>query len=1017
MRIPHLFERIPLRTVINHCAIVAVSVSLTVLLVAELRGSRLQSRYLTARAQTLTFGLKAGPSASIHFPADAPYDHRMGYSRLPALVDLLAGRGFDVEAQGEFSPALLRLTKWGLFPPYREKSRAGLRVLDHRGEELFFAPSPARTYDRFDSIPGLIVDTLLFIENRELLDFRYPYRNPTVEWDRLLRSVLDATWNLAGKERKIAGGSTLATQLEKFRHSPEGRTSDAWEKLRQMMSASFRAYLDGEDTRETRRRIVLDYLNSVPLAALPGHGEVIGLGDGLWAWFGRDLEYVNGILATCGETLSEEKEEERGLVYRQVLSLFLAQRRPSYYLLRDPDALERLADTYLSLLHEAGVISSRLRDSSMKARPRLRRNAPPIEHAPFSQRKATNAVRNRLLTRLGIDSVYDLDRLDLTVQSTLDRRAQQMITDFLRGLRDPDRARAAGLLGPRLLNLTEADSVTYSFTLYERGDRANLLRIQADNFNHPFDINDGAKLELGSSAKLRTLITYLEIVADLHDRYAETTKEELKAVRLAAADPLTRWAVDHLLNGTDRTLHATLEAAMKRRYSASPWERFYTGGGLHTFSNFDKEEDDRVPSVREALRDSTNLVFIRLMRDIVHYHMFREPASSASILDDIHDPARKVYLSRFADREGRQFLRRFYTKYQGKTRDQVMDTLFRAVEPVPGRLSVVYLSMNPQAGTEELHAFLQDRLADSTPPETSLQQLHARHSASSLSLSDRGYLARLHPLELWMASYLCRNPEATLDQALQASEADRQEAYRWLFRTKRKKAQDTRIRNLLEIEAFEEIHRSWRRLGYPFDSLVPSYATAIGSSADRPAALTELIGIILNDGVRYPSVQIEKLHFAEATPYETVLRRQETTGERVLRSEVASVVRSAMLDVVEKGTARRLNTSPFVRLDESPVRVGGKTGTGDNRHETYGPGGRLIESRVTNRTATFVFFIGDRFFGAVTAYTPGPKAESHTFTSSLPVQVLKVLLPDLIPLIAEQGTMRAACPSERPKGG
>ena len=27
---------------------------------------------------------------------------------------------------------------------------------------------------------------------------------------------------------------------------------------------------------------------------------------------------------------------------------------------------------------------------------------------------------------------------------------------------------------------------------------------------------------------------------------------------------------------------------MRRTYSASPWERFFTGGGLHQFANFNR---------------------------------------------------------------------------------------------------------------------------------------------------------------------------------------------------------------------------------------------------------------------------------------------------------------------------------------------------------------------------------------------------------------------------------------------
>ena len=79
--------------------------------------------------------------------------------------------------------------------------------------------------------------------------------------------------------------------------------------------------------------------------------------------------------------------------------------------------------------------------------------------------------------------------------------------------------------------------------------------------------------------------------------------------------------------------------------------------------------------------------------------------------------------------------------------------------------------------------------------------------------------------------------------------------------------------------------------------------------------------------------------------------------------------------------------------------VGGKTGTGDNRRETYGAGGRLISSKVINRTAVFVFYLGDRFFGCITAYVAGKTAADYKFTSGLPVQVLKSLAPQLMTLI------------------
>ena len=233
---------------------------------------------------------------------------------------------------------------------------------------------------------------------------------------------------------------------------------------------------------------------------------------------------------------------------------------------------------------------------------------------------------------------------------------------------------------------------------------------------------------------------------------------------------------------------------------------------------------------------------------------------------------------------------------------------------------------------------------------------------------------------------------------MQASSAERQAVYSWLFSTHRKHAQDKRILGLLEGEGFLEIHRQWAAMGYPFDSLVPSYATALGASADRPAALAEMMGILVNDGVRKPNTRIQSLHFAAATPYETLLQYQPDPAQRVLAPEVAQAVRGAMRLVVEGGTAQRVKKA-FVRPDGSIIALGGKTGTGDQRFDTYGAGGRLIKSRVVNRSATFVFNIDERFFGTLIAYVPGAEAAAYDFTSALPVQLLKVLAPQLMPLI------------------
>jgi hypothetical protein len=52
-----------------------------------------------------------------------------------------------------------------------------------------------------------------------------------------------------------------------------------------------------------------------------------------------------------------------------------------------------------------------------------------------------------------------------------------------------------------------------------------------------------------------------------------------------------------------------------------------------------------------------------------------------------------------------------------------------------------------------------------------------------------------------------------------------------------------------------------------------------------------------------------------------------------------------------------------------------------------------------NRSATFVFNIGERYFGSMTAYVHGPQSGDYDFTSALPVQLLANLAPSLMPLI------------------
>ena len=981
-------------------------IAAVVFVAREMKSSREQARHISRLASDLTWDVEPGASQDIRFPEDGPYDVRHGYVGIPTFVELATARGFTVEAQARWSERMRELTDKGLFTTYWEKTRAGLVLMADDDEPMYDARRPTRTYANFAAVPDLTVQSLLFIENRELLDPKYPYRNPALEWDRLARSILQLGIHQLDPEQRVTGGSTLATQMEKFRHSPEGRTSNVSEKFRQVASASLRAYLHGEETMEARQRIVTEYINALPLGAVPGHGEVIGVGDGVEAWYGADFDQVNKLLAPAAD--GQPDLQKRAMAYKQVLSLLLAQRRPAYYLDPKRDALEERTNEYLNVLGREGVIPADLLEAALAQKLVLKPTDPGKRRTDYIERKAANAVRPRLLTMLDVPQLYDLDRLDLIVHTTLDRNAQEGVTRVLSKMGDPAFLDSHGLRGFRLLERGDPRQVIYSFTLYEHVEGADVLRVQVDNYNQPLNINEGVKLELGSTAKLRTLVTYLECIGELQAKLSVMGPDSLRAVNVAPSDRLGRWAVDYFSAGGDTSLAAVLDAALNRSYSANSNESFFTGGGLHRFSNFEPDDDHRTVTVREGLRRSINLVFIRMMRDIVRYELSRHE-SLPELLEDKDDPRRLEYLQRFADREGQVFMNKFYKKYKELPSDEQIEVLLDNMSRAPTKLAVVHRSVVPGADLDEFKVWMRSHMPGSKISDSALSDLYDRYSVDDFSLQDRAYICRVHPLELWLLSYMREHPGAPYSEITKAGAAARQDAYSWLFKVRHKQRQDWRIQTLMEVDAFNSVHARWKRLGYPFESLVPSYATAIGSSADRPAALAELVGIIVNGGVRYNSARITSMTFGAGTPFETRLRRTPTLGQRVLRREIAEAVRPELIGIVEGGTAVRLKGA-YRMPDGTPIPVGGKTGTGDNRSTTYDSRGNEISSTAINRTSTFAFLIGDRFYGVLTAYVPGEQADRYGFTSSLPVAILGVLAPELQELILSPPLTEAAPP-------
>jgi membrane peptidoglycan carboxypeptidase len=954
---------------------------------AEIQTSALQSWFFTSTNERLYYKVENGRSEEIIFPRSGPFDERRGYSKLPSFQTKLEAQGYRVTQQARQSETMLTLLERGVSPPYPERPDTGLEIAGADGATLFHYAQSDFLFRKIDDIPPLLVKTLLFLENRDLDRPATPWQNPVIEWDRIFKAAFYYIGGKLSLPVPLQGGSTLAVQLEKFRHSPNGRTDSPVEKLRQVIGASLKAYHEGANTKAWRERIVVDYLNTVPLAAAPGYGEIHGLGEGLYAWFGMRLNDVVRDLSAPGNG------EAKIRAFKHALTLLIAVRAPSVFLVDERASLEEKVGQFIRLMARDGIIEADFA-AALQSTPIKFLSSGPMPPQPSSvKNKAANAIRYTMMESLGVSNLYDLNRLHLRVDSTIDVPLQKRVTEFIGSLADKKITDALGLNGERMLENDDPSKLIYSFLLVEATPAGNLVRVQADNFAAPFDFNKSVKLELGSTAKLRTLVHYLELVAELHKELSPLDAKELKQRAEKARDPMTKWAAETLLEDKQLALQPFLDRSMARRYAANPHETFFTGGGVHHFENFDNKDDGQIFELRDAFRNSTNLVFIRLMRDLVHYHRARLPYDSQDVLDNPANADRLKMLQEIAEDESRGALRRAYQNFAKQKPEEIVQRLLGAKGNIERRLTILFFAWKIGADETALGQWLAQHQVNTT--DVDVGKLYRAFDNPRLTLVDYAYLLGLHPLDLWCANEFRREPNLKWEKLWADSSAARRTGSAWLLSSRAQRAQDLRLRIRMEKEAFNRMAPYWQRLGFPFKTLVPTYATAIGSSSDRPIALADLVGILVNDGVRRPASSFTKVHFANGTPFETLLEPKQQKGERVLPVEVARTARQAMAVVVEQGTARRLN-GVFKLSNGQVLTAGGKTGSGDNRFETFNRAGGVVTSRATNRTATFVFYIGEHYFGVITAYVQGREAGNYHFTSGLPVTVLKYLAPAIV---------------------
>lgn len=196
-----------------------------------------------------------------------------------------------------------------------------------------------------------------------------------------------------------------------------------------MISASVRAYQEGPQTLGARQNVVRDYLNSVPLSAVPGHGEVHGMAEGLRVWYGSDFNKANEQLNS--PATDPQSMAAKGLALREMLSLMIAQRRPSHYLTKGREELANLTDSHLRLLKQNGVIDSALADAALASTVSYRDWQTQPTMQPIETNKGISVARSRLASMLN-RPLYDLDRLDLSATSTLQGDLQSQATAYLK---------------------------------------------------------------------------------------------------------------------------------------------------------------------------------------------------------------------------------------------------------------------------------------------------------------------------------------------------------------------------------------------------------------------------------------------------------------------------------------------------------------------------------------------------------------------------------------------------------
>lgn len=289
------------------------------------------------------------------------------------------------------------------FPMERLAPPAATRVLDRDGKPLRYflaADGMWRFPLSLDEISPDLTAALVDSEDRHF--FLHPGINPF--------SVLRALWINVRHGRIVSGASTIPMQVARLA-DPRPRTMGA--KIIEALRALQLCW------HLPKEKILQCYVNLAPFGS-----NVVGVGAAAWQYFGK---------------------EPTTLSLGEIALLSVLPRSPTRYNpLRNPDLAREVRDRVLDRFAAHGTFDP-TRIAESKTRPLLARRAGVPQEAPHFSRW----VRSRRPETA-------------VIRSSLDRRAQNIVEDLLRGRMEDLRRQAIGNAAAVVLDIKSREILAYA---------------------------------------------------------------------------------------------------------------------------------------------------------------------------------------------------------------------------------------------------------------------------------------------------------------------------------------------------------------------------------------------------------------------------------------------------------------------------------------------------------------------------------------------------------------------------